>query len=220
MGKYLKEPFLVRFVKWFKNLWIVQTLVWAVQYLLGWSWIFEKIIFPIMKKVFIIYKMLVKWYSWLWSKVVYNGAGKFKRGLAATMIVATSLCLIFTPAMLYVTGHLILFVTTHTNETIYLTSANEIGEDLHTVRGCENLPCEIGNSVYYYVDSQPFTTAWAIVQNRDWFYPDIVASVVAPGLNRCQVESYGIRFKFLMKKGNIYPYMLNAVCMPMGGSGG
>lgn len=43
---------------------------------------------------------------------------------------------------------------------------------------------------------------------------NIIKIEIAPGINRCEVLSYGISVKALMRGWGIYPLMLDAVCEP------
>jgi len=110
-----------------------------------------------------------------------------------------------------------LFLTTQQYEVIYLTNAEEVNpeDDVYSVRGCETIPCSEANSVYFRVRPTAFHQVYSLFTRGYFFYPDRVAAVVAPGVNECQVYSYGIRIKTLMRRGDWYPDMLDAVCSPM-----
>lgn len=198
MSKYLKEPLLARFLKY------------VAQYLLGLTWIWQKILYPIFYNMYRCYKWLSIMYINLWHKVV---RGRMSAGL---FILATMVMVPLTPIALWTGVNTGAYLITGKYETIYLTSTEEINpeEDIHSVRGCESLPCREENSIYFRVKANMFTHAYAVITRGHLFYPDRVASVIAPGMNVCQVSSYGIRLKALMRGMDIYPYMLDAVCTP------
>ena len=134
------------------------------------------------------------------------------------MVLATAAVLYLVTPVLYFGYEVGLYAFTQKNETIYLTNAQELDPegDVHAVRGCEALPCSEANTVYFRVRPTLFTHLHSLLDHGDVFYPDRTASVVAPGVNECQVKSYGVRLKFLMRRWDIYPDLLDAVCQPMG----
>lgn len=206
MSKYLKEPWTVRFVKW------------LAQYTLGLTWIWQKIMAPVVRRVGRVWRWWSDKYMWIWSKVVYNKEGKFSRMRAGIMILATALSFYLIPTGLFFTYQTTLFLTSQQYEVIYLTNSEEVDPDgdVYSVRGCEALPCSEQNSVYFRVRPTAFHHTYSFIDRGYLFYPDRVASVVAPGVNKCQVHSYGIRLKTLMRRGDWYPDMLDAVCEPLG----
>lgn len=206
MSKYLKEPFTTRAIKW------------MAQYLIGFTWIWQYILYPIISRVFRLYKWTANGYMKIWNKFVYTSEGVFSRFRAAMLIIMTCLSIYVIPNMIFLSMHGVLYSFTAQREVIYLTNSQEIDaeNDIHAIKGCEFLPCNNDNSVYYRVSPTNFAHAYSIFTEFSFFYPDLVASVVAPGLNKCTVDSYGIRIKTLMRKGDLYPWMLNAECMPMG----
>jgi hypothetical protein len=204
MSEFIKEPWTIRFMKW------------LAQYVVGWTWVWQKVLFPIFRFFWRVYKAVSSIYMWIWSKLVYDDAGKFRRYRAGLTIVGTIGMLYIIPFMLFLAWQTTLYMTTRNQETIFLTLSQEIDpeNDIHSIKGCEAIPCSEDNSVYYRVRPTTFHQFYAFGTRGSMFYPDLVASVVAPGYNKCEVHSYGIRVKTLMRKFDIYPDMLDAVCTP------
>jgi hypothetical protein len=103
------------------------------------------------------------------------------------------------------------------NEQVYLTNSQEIvpGENEHSVQGCHALPCTDDNSVYYRIRASNFNEAWSVLHGRGLFYPDFVAAAVPVSISRCNITSYGLRIKFLMRGLDIYPDLLRTECTPL-----
>lgn len=203
MSEYLKEPWLARFLKWLG------------QYLIGFTWVWQKFLWPIISAIFSVYKIISSAYIKLWKKTAYKD-GKFRRYRAGMTIICTFMFLWVIPSLVHIGYQSTLFAFTSNYETIYLTNSQEIkpDEDIHAIKGCEALPCTEDNAVYYHVRPTGFHHLYSFWHRGSVFYPDLVASVVAPGYNECHVKSYGIRMKTLMHKYDVYPDMLDAVCKP------
>ena len=218
MSKYLKEPWTVRFVKW------------LAQYTLGLTWIWQKIMAPVVRRVGRVWRWWSDKYMRLWNKVVYkrdihffkwklySGDGMFSRMRAGLMIIATALSFYLIPMGLLLTYHTTLFVFTAQSEVVYLLNSEEVNpdEDTYSIRGCESLPCTEANAIYFRVRPMVFNHLYSLVTRGNLFYPDLVAAVVSPGVNKCGTFSFGIRLKTLMRRGDLYPDMLDAVCEPLG----
>lgn len=103
-------------------------------------------------------------------------------------------------------------------ETIYLSHAHEIDPDnnIWNVRGCEKpTDCDTEDAIYFRVKPSLMHNAWSAVSKKNpFFIPDHVIAPVAPGLNKCTVASYGMRWR-LMKYAQAYPYLLDAKCTPI-----
>lgn len=135
----------------------------------------------------------------------------------------TSMVLFFTvalfwivPTTLHATWQGALMATTMKRETIYLNNAEEVDPEgnVHAIRGCANIPCSESDAIYFRVRPTLAHTIYALVDHGRVFYPDYTASVVAPGVNECEVVSYGIRIKALMRGWDVFPDMLDATCTP------
>lgn len=129
----------------------------------------------------------------------------------------TLLFIYMIPFFVYNAFQGVLLVTTYNEETLYLTNAEEIDPDgdVHSIRGCEALPCRESNTVYFRVRPTLMTHTYAMWDHFGLFFPDRTASVVSPGVSECQVKSYGIRLKFLMRRFDVYPDMLDTICQPL-----
>jgi hypothetical protein len=106
----------------------------------------------------------------------------------------------------------------HNKETLFLNHTTEIDHDkgLFSVRGCkvtEN--CDTENAVYFRVKPSFMNSAWNLVtKGNPFFIPDQVVSSITPGVNRCEVISYGARWR-VMRYAQAYPDMLDAKCTPI-----
>lgn len=153
---------------------------------------------------------------WVWDRWARNGDGQVTRKRAGWTIFATLVFLWFLPAMLLTGWQAGLMATTMRNEEVFLTMAEEVDpeNEVHSIRGCRAIPCTESDAVYFRVRASWMHEGYSLIKQGHMFYPEEVAGVVAPGVNRCQVTSYGIRVKAMMRGWGIYPDMLNAVCTP------
>lgn len=145
-----------------------------------------------------------------------NKDGKLTKTRVGAVLVTTLVALWMVPITLTAAWQGALMATTFKNEHIYLMSTQEIDPDgnVHSVRGCFELPCEESDAIYFRVSPSLMHTAYSLVDHGGFFYPDYTTSVVAPGVNSCQVQSYGVRIKSLMRGWDVFPHMLNATCSP------
>lgn len=157
------------------------------------------------KKIFGIFS----WYKKLWVKFTHNKYDEFvyKRGAAmaaATLIVPILICLILQ------TGY---YLATYKKETIYLNQSEEIYPDdnIWGVRGCNTKHCDSDTSLYFRIKPSLFHHLWNIGHSGRVFLPDAIGSSVPTGLTRCEVISYGVRFRVLMMF-NVYPNILKITC--------
>lgn len=172
---------------------------------------------PFFQRVILLYRMVVSWYMVIWHKMAYDSSGRFSRTRSMISVIASILFIWFIPEIFGFVYHVSLFTFTYKHEQIYLTNSEEIYPelDIHSVKGCSSLPCDNDNSEYYRVVSTPFSDVYSLITNYSFFYPDNVATV--PGVSKCDVVSYGFRFKSKLIKQtfDFYPYMLDTVCMPI-----
>lgn len=169
---------------------------------------FQKIITSISfiaGKVFRIFS----WYKHLWVKFTHNKYDEFvyKRGLA--MIVGTAAAVVFV-CLIFQTTY---FWTTYKKETIYLSQSEEIypDENIWGVRGCYTQNCDSNSSLYYRIKPSLFHHIWSLLSSGRVFLPDVLGSSVPTGFTRCEVISYGVRFRVTMLF-NIYPNILRVTC--------
>lgn len=156
-----------------------------------------------------------RWYrSRIWNRYARNAEGQMTKKRVTATVLATLLALWITPSILHAAWQGTLMATTWEDEVLYLTNAEEVGEDIHSVRGCRKIPCSESDAIYFRVRTSLMHNVYALVDHGSVFYPDYTASVVAPGVNRCDVTSYGFRVKALMRGWDVYPDMLDATCVP------
>lgn len=218
-NKYLKDPLPVRIRSWFdkqyEKWWTLKFGIWASQYLSACVWIWQHLIYPIVKKMVNLYKWFSALYIGVWNKVTYKN-GKFSRMRGAMTIFATLVFFVFMSIFTVLVAQTALYLATNKSEVIFLSNSQEIGEDIHAIKGCTKFPCDENDSVYFRVRSTPFNQVWSLFDSGHLYYPDYVASVVAPGYNICETKSYGVRIKMFMRRqnDNWYPDLLYASCSP------
>lgn len=152
---------------------------------------------------------LFSWYKNLWVKFTHNKYDEFvyKRGLAmiaGTIAAVAFVCLIFQTTYYW---------TTYKKETIYLSQSEEIYPDdnIWGVRGCYTQNCDSNSSLYYRIKPSFFHHMWSLLTSGRVFLPDEIGSSVPTGFTKCEVVSYGIRFRVMMMF-NIYPNILSITC--------
>jgi hypothetical protein len=152
----------------------------------------------------------------IWYKFATNKNNTHTPIRVTSVLVVTAFTLWAIPILFGALFQGSLMATTWKNEEIYLTSADEVDsiKDIHSVRGCRNIPCSESDAIYFRVSKSFAHHIYSYVDHKDLFYPEYTASVVAPGVNKCTVKSYGLRIKFLMRGWDLYPYMMDAVCTP------
>lgn len=158
-----------------------------------------------------------RWYrDSIWMRFAENKDGKRTAKRMAGTIAATLLVLWMLPSIFLATWQASLMLFTFERETVYLTAAEEVDPsgDIHAIRGCRAIPCNESDSIYFRVRPTWMHDIYSLWTRGSVFYPDYVASVVAPGVNKCEVSSYGIRIRALMRGWDIFPEMLDASCTP------
>ena len=150
----------------------------------------------------------------IWQRFARKLDGSFGKRRVAAIVFGTAFAVWMIPAMIGAVWQGTLMLTTWRTETIFLTNSEEVGEDVFAIKGCRKIPCSEADATYFRVRSTLAHTIYAFGTRGNAFYPDYTASVVAPGVNSCDVTSYGIRIKALMRGWDVYPDMLDAVCVP------
>lgn len=152
----------------------------------------------------------------VWQRFAKNSGGSYTQKRVIGTIFGTFFALWLLPSAILTGWQIGLSQMTWQNETLYLTSAEEVDpeNEIHSIRGCRAIPCSEADAVYFRVRSTWLHTVYSYYNRGHAFYPEEVAGVIAPGVNRCEVTSYGIRVKALMRGWGIYPDMLDAVCVP------
>lgn len=161
---------------------------------------------------------IARWYKRrVWDRWARGPSGKVEHRRAVVTLAGTIIAFWVIPFLVTNTANAVLMATTwHANEKIYLTSTQELDaeDDVHSVRGCVNFPCTEKEAIYFRVKRNFAHDVYSVSKRGYFFYPEEVAGVVAPGVNDCQVTSYGIRIRALRRGWGVYPNMLNAVCVP------
>lgn len=149
------------------------------------------------------------WYKRLWVKLTHNKYDEFVYKRGAAMMVATLIAPLFMGLILQTTYYL----ATYKKEIIYLNQSEEIYPDdnIWGVRGCHTKYCDSDSSLYFRIKPSLFHHLWDLGHNGRIFLPDVIGSSVPTGLTRCEVISYGVRFRMTMIF-NIYPNILNVTC--------
>lgn len=151
-------------------------------------------------------------YKAFWNKATYRD-GKFVYSRGAFTVVGTVAFLYAIPMMLVLMYQTTMYAATYHNERVYLFHAQELYPDdnIWSVRGCEMEDCA-NESLYFRVSPTVFNQIWSVLHKGKAFLSDDIASGVPPGKTECQVISYGIRVKLLMRRFDIYPDALAIVC--------
>ncbi len=99
-------------------------------------------------------------------------------------------------------------------EVMYLNGKNEIDakNDIWSVGGCETKPgCSPEDAVSFHIKPSLMHQAWSLSTGRGPFLPDYVAVPVPNVPSKCEVTSYGLRWR-ISKWLNSYPVLLEARC--------
>jgi hypothetical protein len=196
---------------------VVKTMTFFAQFFAACTWVYLKIMAPVARPFIRLGRTLFRWYRAAWARFVYRTDGSFSWARSGVMLTATIIAFYIIPHVMMFTFHATLYLTTAKTEDVFLTQSQEIypDDDIHSVKGCDSLPCNEMSSIYFRVQPSWFNQAWALVNNGSLFYPDYVAAAVPPGISECTILSYGFRLKFLMRRYDIYPDMLTANCRPV-----
>lgn len=135
---------------------------------------------------------------------------------AGWTIFATLFAIWMIPSVMLFSWQVALMATTIQHDVVHLTDSKEIDplDEIHSIKGCRAIPCRESDAVYYRAQSTLLHDLYSLIKFGHRYFPEDVAGVVAPGVNRCEVISYGIRVKALMRGWGVYPHLLNAVCTP------
>ena len=175
---------------------------------------------PFMRKIWV---RLFRWYRAVWAFCVYKRNDQrelvFSKPRAGIFLVGSVLFLLYglIPTFWFAADAAIFTLTVKTDEVLYLHNSQEIdpNENIHSVQGNYALPLDEDDTVYFLVEDTWFNSLWSILVKGGLFYPDYISATVPPGLNKCVVTSYGIRAKTLMRRWELYPYLLSAKCSPV-----
>ncbi len=195
-----------------------------IQLTVAAYWVWRHILRPVKNAVMGVAGALFRQYRKLWSLVVYRHdaygtlrLSKTRAGLFLTGTLVAAWCFINIVGFVY--DATLYFTTGYHDETMYLTSSQEIDApgNVHAVKGCAELPCSDADSVYFRINPSGFNHVWSFIHNHTPFYPDFVSAAVPPGFNRCVITSYGLRVKLIMRGFDLYPELIKASCVPVAG---
>lgn len=99
-------------------------------------------------------------------------------------------------------------------ETIYLNGKNEIDpkNDVWSVGGCETKPgCTSDEAITFHIKPSLMHQAWSLATGRGPFLSDYVAVPIPNVPSKCEVTSYGVRWR-VSKWLNVYPVLMDAHC--------
>jgi hypothetical protein len=196
------------------------SLRFTYQFVQAAVWVFETLVRPVTRPFRWAALRLWRAYRALWDRAVYAKDGYFSKTRAGVFLAATIAVLyVLVPLSAFV-GDVFLFALTRERETIFLHNSHEIGgpaSNLHSVQGCTALPCTEHNAMYYRVRPTAFNHVWSVINHGGLFYPDAVSGAVPPVISRCEVLTFGIRVKFVMRQWDLYPDLLDATCTPVNG---
>lgn len=174
----------------------------------GWVW--QHLARPLVRPFWRAMRWAWRKYAELWAWWV---AGSRVRG---AMMILTTVWLVYAmPNLIELLADTVLYAfTARTNEHVYLTMSQEIVPDrnVHSVRGCETLPCTDQDSIYFRVRPTLFNHAWSLVHHGTIFFPDFVAAAAPAVTTRCVITSYGVRVKLIMRGLDVYPDILAISC--------
>ena len=199
-----------------------------LQFVAAAIWIWWHILHPMTNWAVRLALWVFGLYRKAWSFLVYK---RDKYGdLKFSVIRAAVFLVLFVPVTLF-TAHLtfdgaVYGVTQRHNEKVYLFQATDNSSDNSdefSITGCEipsapkesGFQCDSEDTIYFRVKPGLVEHIYALFTKRDIFYSENVAAVVAPGWNECIVDSWYIRFKFLMRNTPIFPKLLDASCRPL-----
>lgn len=192
----------------------------------GLGWIYAWMIRPITSRLWRLARWLFEKYRrfFLWAITKTDAYGNTYRSVPRSggLILSTifAIFLLFSIAHLTWTAALYLATVQH-DDHINLTFSQEIYPelDIHSVKGCEQIPCTDSNSLYFRVGPSLFNWIWWAVHRHQWFLPDQVAGTVPPGNNKCIATTYGVRWRITIFLGvNAYPEILDIKrCEPVVG---
>lgn len=184
-----------------------QVVGWGLRYL----------VYPLWRPLYVVLASISYRYVRLWNFVVHvpdqYGNLCFSKARAILLVGATLGFVLLLPMM----GDTILYFGTVRRELVYLNNSQEILplESVHSVQGCQHLPCTEADSIYFRIRPTLFNEVWSLLHHRSWFYPDYVAAAVPPVVSRCEAITYGVRVKLFVRGLNIYPDLIDVSCQPL-----
>ncbi len=109
------------------------------------------------------------------------------------------------------------YEATKKDEVVYLHMPEEPGGNhIYTADGAYSYPASAEDALHYEIKDSFFNDAWNLVHHGKKFFPDYVKAAIPPVPSRCEVHSYGFRWKLISRYGHIYPQILDVSCEPIG----
>lgn len=190
-----------------------ETMMNKIKYIFSVIYSFWMLLFIPLNKLYILFKPWIEEYKKWWISFTHDKYGDFIYKKAVVALVST----IFT---FYVIFGIIGFICdltyynlTKRTETIYLSDSVELDSDenLWSAKGCPTKECNSNDALYFRIKNTWFNNMWNIFHHGKIFLPDITAAGITTGQSKCEVISYGLRYRILMIY-NIYPQILQVNC--------
>lgn len=109
------------------------------------------------------------------------------------------------------------YEATKKDEVVYLHMPEEPGGNhIYTADGAYSYPASAEDALHYEIKDSFFNDAWNFVHHGKKFFPDYVKSAIPAVPSRCEVHSYGFRWKLISRYGHMYPQILDVSCEPLG----
>lgn len=174
--------------------------------------IYTILIIPL-KKLYEFFKPHIDMYVKWWKEFTHDKYGDFIYKKAVIAIISTILTFYVFFGMIGFIYDLTYYNLTKKVEVIYLSDSVELDSDenLWSAKGCPTKECNSNDALYFRIKNTWFNQIWNIVHNGHIFFPDLVAAGVPTGQARCEVISYGLRYRILMMY-NFYPQILQVNC--------
>lgn len=182
---------------------------------IGWG--LRSLVYPLWRPLYRSVTWILSWYIRLWNRIVHvpdqYGNPCFSKARAIPFVGATLAFVLLLPMM----GDTFLYFGTVKREIVYLNNSQEILpiEGVHSVQGCQRLPCTEGDAIYFRIRPTLFNEVWSLLHHRTWFYSDYVAAAVPPVVSKCEAVTYGVRVKLFVRGLNIYPDLIDVSCQPL-----
>ena len=179
--------------------------------------VFRYLVFPLWRPLRSSVTWLLRQYIRLWNLAVHTsdqyGVLRFSKVRAMVFVGATLVFFSLLPMM----GDTALYLGTVKHEVVYLNNSQEILpiEGIHSVQGCQRLPCTERESIYFRIRPTVFNEVWSLLHHHTWFFPDYVAAAVPPVVSRCEAITYGVRLKLFVRGFNVYPDLIDVSCQPL-----
>lgn len=160
--------------------------------------------------------------KWGWGKFARAPSGDLSKGRSVAVVACYGLWLILVWQALFLALDVAVYAATvRRAEVIYLSNSHEIDPDgnVYSVYGCDageegakGFVCDDQHGLSFRIAPSLFNTLWSLAHRGTFFYPDYVVAPVAPGWEKCLVDSYWFRQKTLGRRWDIWPMILSVKC--------